>query len=301
MQSTKSTSPPPMVSMLNICPFFFFSCPLPLYSFPPPQVGGWGVWKRRWANTLPMHANAKLNLSQVTAGFPLSPRKVCERGCCSMDCAKATVAAAKGKRNGFAKEPLWVQRVRMLFFSQRKCWSHEPVIHFEVSLQLHALQEFPFFSRAEVAKKTGPEEMLGLRTFCQSPRHPPCQSWWSWNGDKLQGPGSRHRFFWEGGYAWGPSWSSTIESMICGLSWETTLEEMRFWHPKPAPQSPGKVNELVHCQHCLDPLLCPSRLALIAPKSLKSLSTQKKHVFLGMAWQNAFGKMDGLSFEARIF
>ena len=29
--------------------------------------------KRGWANTLPMHANARLNLSHVTSGFPLSP------------------------------------------------------------------------------------------------------------------------------------------------------------------------------------------------------------------------------------
>lgn len=54
--------------------------------------------------------------------------------------------------------------------------------------------------------------------------------------------------------------------------------------------SVAKVNELVHCYSIavMDPPSAPaSRLALIAPKSLKSLSTQKKHVFLGMVWQNA--------------
>jgi hypothetical protein len=34
-------------------------------------------------------ANARLNLSQVTTGFP-PPRKVRERGCCSMGFTKAT-------------------------------------------------------------------------------------------------------------------------------------------------------------------------------------------------------------------
>ena len=50
-----------------------------------------------------MHAKARLNLSQVTVGFPLSLRKVRERGCCSMDCTKVTVVAEKGKRKGSGK------------------------------------------------------------------------------------------------------------------------------------------------------------------------------------------------------
>ena len=45
----------------------------------------------------------KLNLSHVPAGFLLSPQMVPERGCCSVDCAKATVVAAKVKQKGSRK------------------------------------------------------------------------------------------------------------------------------------------------------------------------------------------------------
>jgi hypothetical protein len=66
----------------------------------------------RWADevceeTVDKHtANARLNLSHVTTGFPLSPRKVRERGFCSMGCAKATVVAAKVKRKDSRKTPV---------------------------------------------------------------------------------------------------------------------------------------------------------------------------------------------------
>ena len=59
--------------------------------------------KRRWANTLPMPHLVFLMSSHVTTGFSLSPRKVRERGCCSMDCANATVVAAKVKRKDSRK------------------------------------------------------------------------------------------------------------------------------------------------------------------------------------------------------
>ena len=62
-------------------------------------------------------ANARFNLSIVTAGFPLSLRKVRDRGCCNMDCAKATVVAAKENRKG-SRKTLVSKRVRIawLFF-----------------------------------------------------------------------------------------------------------------------------------------------------------------------------------------
>ena len=78
--------------------FLLFSCPLPLYSFPPPQVGEWGVWRdggQTHCQCMPMPDLIFLTWLQA---FLLSPRKVRERGCCSMDCTKATVVAAKVKR-----------------------------------------------------------------------------------------------------------------------------------------------------------------------------------------------------------
>ena len=100
--------------------FLLFSCPLPLTIFPSSSSGGrMRCVKRRWANTLPTHANARLNLSHVTTGFLLSPRKVRERGCCSMDCAKATAVTAKVKQKDSRK----TVRVRILvFFTAQMCW-----------------------------------------------------------------------------------------------------------------------------------------------------------------------------------
>ena len=99
-------------------PFFFF--PVLLLIFRSSSSGGrMRCVKRWWANTLPIHANARLNLSHVTTGFLLSPRKVRERGCCSMDCAKATAVTAKVKQKDSRK----TVRVRILvFFTAQMCW-----------------------------------------------------------------------------------------------------------------------------------------------------------------------------------
>ena len=71
--------------MISTCPFFIFLLSFPflfrsLLSIHPLLLflSSSDAWMGKHI------ANARLNLSHVTTGFPLSPRKVRERGCCSM-------------------------------------------------------------------------------------------------------------------------------------------------------------------------------------------------------------------------
>ena len=61
--------------------------------------------KRWWANTLAMHANARLNLSHVIAGCPVSPRKVRKEVVIAWIARIHRLLWPRSKTKGFAKDP----------------------------------------------------------------------------------------------------------------------------------------------------------------------------------------------------
>ena len=105
---------------LSLIPLFLFSLPFPcffqlFYVFPPllsisfplsllPLSSFPLPFLLRWADEVCEEsvgkdlANARHNLSHVSAGFRISPRKVLERRCFSMCSGKSTIVAAKVKR-----------------------------------------------------------------------------------------------------------------------------------------------------------------------------------------------------------